>query len=78
MLRRNDGSLRLDQALGHLTRLEVLSCAQNWEVEARHLDPYHLMSGSGSPFRIGVGERMTKTAATRIGVALDNGELARH
>src|ERR1700719_938785 len=74
MLLRNNCSLCVGQAFRQMTRLELLSRAQNWKVEACHFDPYHLMSAGRSTFRVSVGECMAEAVVTRIGMPLDHGE----
>ena len=72
VLRRNDGSLRFDQALGQATVLEILLRAQYREIEARYLDPYYVMPSSRGTFCIGIGECITEAITTRIGTTLYN------
>jgi hypothetical protein len=50
-----------------LTVLEILLRTQDREIEARHLDPQHLMSTNRSTFRISVGKCMAETVTARIG-----------
>jgi hypothetical protein len=72
MLRRNDRSLCRDETFGQIAVLEILLRAQDWEVEAGHLDTRHFMSGSRCTSCIGVGESMTEAITCGIEMALDN------
>jgi hypothetical protein len=73
MLRRNDGSLWFDETFGQITVLEIPLCAQNGELEVRHVNTRHFISGSRCTLRLGIGERMAEAIAARIGITLDNG-----
>ena len=73
MLRRNDGSLWFDETFGQITVLEIPLCAQNGELEVRHVNTRHFISGSRCTLRLGIGERMAEAITARIGITLDNG-----
>jgi hypothetical protein len=45
----NDGISCLDQALGHMTELEILVRAQDREIEARNFDPRDLVAATAAP-----------------------------
>ena len=78
MLRRNDGVSCFDEGLGQLTVLEILLCAQDGEIEARHFDSRHLVSCRDGTLRIRVGECVAEALAAWVGMALDNRYAARH
>jgi len=54
-----------------MTVLEIILRAQYWEVEARYLCPYYLMSACRGTFCIRIGECITE-AITGVGMTLDN------
>src|SRR5215472_16755499 len=60
MLRRNDGSLGLEQAFRKMTCLELLFRPQNGEVETRHVNTRHFISGSRCTLCIDIGERVCR------------------
>jgi hypothetical protein len=58
--------------------LEILLCAQDRELQARHFHPHDRVAGKCRTSRVRVGERMAKAVAARIGMTLDKREALRH